>query len=51
MIADLKPYAEYKESGLPWLGEVPGHWDALPLAGLARQKSVVNQLNRQLLSV
>ena len=24
MIADLKPYAEYKESGLPWLGQVPG---------------------------
>jgi len=20
MIAELKPYAEYKESGLPWLG-------------------------------
>ena len=26
MIADLKPYAEYKESGLPWLGQVPEHW-------------------------
>lgn len=26
MIADLKPYAEFKESGLPWLGQVPGHW-------------------------
>ena len=26
MIADLKPYPEYKESGLPWLGHVPGHW-------------------------
>ena len=26
MIADLKPYPEYKESGLPWLGQVPGHW-------------------------
>jgi len=26
-IADLKPYAEYKESGLPWLGQVPGHWE------------------------
>ncbi|MDP3454271.1 hypothetical protein [Methyloversatilis sp.] len=26
MIADLKPYAEYKESGLLWLGQVPGHW-------------------------
>ena len=27
MITDLKPYAEYKESGLPWLGRVPGHWE------------------------
>ncbi len=27
MIADLKPYPEYKESGLPWLGQVPRHWE------------------------
>ena len=33
MIADLKPYAEYKESGLPWLGEVPSHWTVLPAFG------------------
>ena len=33
MIADLKPYAEYKESGLPWLGQVPGHWDVRPTFG------------------
>lgn len=26
MIVDLKPYQEYKDSGLPWLGHVPGHW-------------------------
>ena len=26
MIVDLKPYAEYKESGLLWLGQVPRHW-------------------------
>jgi type I restriction enzyme S subunit len=26
MIADLNPYPEYKESGLPWLGQVPAHW-------------------------
>jgi type I restriction enzyme S subunit len=32
MIADLKPYAEYKESGLPWLGEVPSHWTVLSLS-------------------
>ena len=27
MIADLKPYAEYKESGLSTLGKVPAHWE------------------------
>jgi type I restriction enzyme S subunit len=27
MIADLKPYAKYKKSGLPWLGSVPAHWE------------------------
>lgn len=26
MIADLKPYAEYKESELPWLGQIPAAW-------------------------
>ena len=26
MIADLKPYADYRESGLQWLGQVPEHW-------------------------
>mgnify|MGYP001344702762 CR=1 FL=1 len=26
MIEGLKPYAEYEESGLPWLGTVPAHW-------------------------
>jgi type I restriction enzyme S subunit len=26
MIAGLKPYAEYKDSALPWLGQVPAHW-------------------------
>lgn len=24
---DLRPYPEYKDSGLPWLGRVPAHWD------------------------
>jgi type I restriction enzyme, S subunit len=33
MIADLSPYPEYKESGLPWLGHVPGHWDMQPTFG------------------
>jgi len=27
MIEDLKPYPQYKDSGLPWLGQVPVHWE------------------------
>ncbi len=26
MIRDLKPYPAYKDSGVPWLGQVPVHW-------------------------
>lgn len=26
MIADLHPYAEYKDPGVSWLGKVPSHW-------------------------
>jgi type I restriction enzyme S subunit len=33
MIVDLKPYPEYKESGLPWLGPTPKHWEARPAFG------------------
>lgn len=41
MIADLKPYAEYRESGLPWLGPVPGHWQ------LRRIKTVLREVDRR----
>ncbi len=34
MVADLKPYPLMKDSGLPWLGEVPEHW------GLRRGKNL-----------
>ena len=37
MIADLKPYAAYKDSGLPWLGQVPGHWNLLRAKCLFRE--------------
>lgn len=41
MIADLKPYAEYKESCLPWIGNVPAHWELLPNRGLVRKRKVL----------
>jgi type I restriction enzyme S subunit len=31
MIASLKPYPWMKDSGAPWLGGVPQHWDVLRL--------------------
>ncbi|HHO82024.1 MAG TPA: restriction endonuclease subunit S, partial [Halothiobacillus sp.] len=27
MIEELKPYPAYKDSGVPWLGKVPAHWE------------------------
>ncbi|QIB35789.1 restriction endonuclease subunit S [Ancylobacter pratisalsi] len=29
MIDGLRPYVEMRPSGLPWLGDVPAHWDIL----------------------
>ena len=41
MIGDLKPYAEYEETGLPWLGKVPAHWGLVPNRGLVRRRKVL----------
>ena len=27
MIAALKPYAKMRDFGVPWLGEMPEHWE------------------------
>ena len=32
MIGNLKPYPAFKDSGGPWLGEVPEHWEVNRLA-------------------
>ncbi|CAG1000475.1 Type-1 restriction enzyme EcoKI specificity protein [Methanosarcinales archaeon] len=39
MIEGLKPYAEYKEVGLPWLGKIPKHWE------VCRGKSVFKSID------
>jgi type I restriction enzyme S subunit len=33
MINNLKPYPAYKDSGVPWLGKVPEHWEMRPAFG------------------
>jgi len=30
MTQSLRPYPAYKDSGVPWLGEVPEHWSVVP---------------------
>lgn len=39
MIADLKPYAEYKESGSKWLGAVPVTWEVRNLRTLISKRA------------
>ena len=43
MIPDLKPYPAMKDSGVPWLGEVPSHWTHLPGRACYREKRVQNK--------
>lgn len=43
VIADLKPYANYKYSGVSWLGQVPAHWT------VCRIKSILQELDHRTL--
>lgn len=47
----LKSYPAYKPAAVPWLQQVPEHWEFLPFSAIARMKSVTGQEQRQLLSV
>ncbi len=42
MIHDFKPYPAMKNSGVPWLGEVPEHWDIRRGKWLFRHKKQIN---------
>jgi type I restriction enzyme, S subunit len=51
MIANLKPYNEYKVSGSQWLGNVPTHWGVHNLRTLVRRRNERNSSDLPLLSV
>ena len=44
-------YDTYKDSGVQWLGEIPGHWERTTLRKFLRLFSEKNHGNKQLLSV
>jgi type I restriction enzyme S subunit len=37
MIDELKPYPEYKDSGLPWLGRLPSRWSVVRAKNFFRE--------------
>lgn len=51
MIQDIKPYPAYKDSGVPWLGDVPEHWDLLPNRAIFSEVKDRNHPDEEMLSV
>lgn len=39
----LPGYAEYRDSGLPWVGPIPEAWDVVPLLGVASERDESNR--------
>jgi type I restriction enzyme S subunit len=47
----FKKYDAYKDSELPSFGNVPKHWEVVPLCSITTLKSITNVVNEELLSV
>src|SRR3990172_1590129 len=50
MSITLKPYPEYKGSGVPWLGQVPKHWGLRRMKTILRERSEKGYPNEPLLA-
>ena len=46
VVGKYQRYAEYKDSGVEWLGEIPSHWDAKPLKFLCTYNDEVVAENK-----
>lgn len=51
MTPPLQPYPAYHESGVPWLGEIPAHWEVQSLGSFLSRTSLKNRPDLPLLSV
>lgn len=47
----MKKHLSYKETRISWLGEIPSHWDVLPIRAVTQLKSDRNRSDLQVLSV
>lgn len=50
MIADLKPYTEYKETGMLWVGKMPIHWSQRRIKFLFKERVQKGFLDEPLLA-
>ena len=46
----MERYSEYKDSGVQWLGEIPGHWELRKFKYLFSERSEKNHPNEPMLS-
>ena len=51
MIDGLKPYPEYKKSGLPWLNKIPVHWRVVRNGSLFAQRNQTDFAHLPILEV
>ena len=47
----MKPYPDYKDSGVAWLGQIPAHWDVLQNRALFKERITKGRIDEELLSV
>ncbi len=47
----LPSYPDYKPAGLPWLAEVPAHWEQVSIRAITEVRNIRNRPDLQLLSV
>ncbi|MBK9602398.1 MAG: hypothetical protein IPO36_11235 [Anaerolineales bacterium] len=46
-MTSLKPYPSYRNTDLPWLGQIPAHWEAKPLFAVMKERQQKNIGNRE----
>ena len=51
MTPGIKPYSDYKPSGVEWLGDVPAHWEVRPNRAIFVEVNERNHSEEQMLSV
>lgn len=50
-MAKYKAYPEYKDSGVEWLGDIPGHWKTISISRLFSRIKRTGYTEKELLSV